>query len=340
MRRSRFFSTAAWLLTASGLLGTSAAAPAQVVIAPPILAPAPVVLVPGGNGFNYFRRNLVVSGYYVPGYAGYYPAGSFYGGPYGGIDNRVTIKIYAPTVVVSPPPVVAARDVDLRGVDLDVVGPEALRPGWRPDLAKKPPAAPAKPPEKVDVAKKVEAPAKPPPVAEIPKKENAPPPKKVAEKPAPAEPPRKSQVLTEAGLTAFRAQEYGLAALRFRQACDVEPVQAGPFFLLAQACMALGKYKDAVTAIEEGMRRQGDWPTSAFEPRTDLYMGIEDDWLLHKKHLADAQALHPQEPAYLFLQAYEWWFDGQRDQAILLFERARALAPNNEFIKMFLKAAK
>ena len=101
--------------------------------------------------------------------------------------------------------------------------------------------------------------------------------------------------------------------------------------------MALGKYKDAVQAIEKGMLFEVNWPLSAFQPRVDLYNGIEDDWLLHVKQLADAQAHSPNQPAYLFLQAYQFWFEGQRDRAAPLFAQVKVLTPGNPFIEAFLK---
>jgi hypothetical protein len=309
--------------------------PSPVAVPVPVVVPAPVLVVPGGIGISYHRRHF--SGFY----------GSFY--PYGAVDNRVTVNVIAPTVVSGPRPLFGQQGVDLRGVDLDVVGPEALQPGARREVARIP-AQPAvkKPIEKVEVAKQVEQPAKRP-VVEVPKKEAPAPPKPAPPKPPAAEklPPPKlppqaeplheNRRLVGLGLMAFQAGEYGLAALRFRQAAEVEPAQARPYFLLAQAYLALGKYKDAVVAVENGMKRQEDWPLSAFQPRVDLYKGMEDEWFAHKKQLAEVQALHPNQPAYLFLQAYQWWFDGQRDQAAEMFERAKVLTPNNPFIGAFLK---
>jgi hypothetical protein len=330
-------------LAAASAMGAASEAAAQVLITPPaVLAPAPLVLVP--SSFGYSRRHVTVAGFYYG--AGYtvgavIPAGVVYGYPYGSVESRINVRIISPTVVVAPRPIFAAQDVDLRGVDLDVVGPEVLQPGGKPNLIQIPaPPADKRPRERMDLPKKVEPPKAPAP-QEPPKKEAAapkpPPPPDKPEVPAPKEGPlEESRRLTELGMSAFRERQYGLAAFRFLQAAEAEPAQAVPYFLLAQADVALGKYKDAVAAIEKGMRRQENWPLSAFQPR-DLYKGIEEDWFAHKKQLADAQALHPNQPTYLFLQAYEWWFDGQRDEAVLMFERARVLAPDNEFIAEFLK---
>jgi hypothetical protein len=343
-RMTRLCGFVAALLT----LASSSEAVAQLLVSPPVLVPAPVVLIPNAIGITYQRRHLPLAGFYNTGYAvgAAVPSGAVYGYPYGSLDGRITVKIISPTVVLAPRPLFPVQDVDLRGVDLDVVGPEVLQPGGKPNLIQIPvPPADKRPRERMELPKKVEPPARPPAVPEPPKKEVAP---KPAPPPAPAKPAppdlpgakegplEESRRLTELGLSAFHDRQYGLAALRFGQAAEAEPAQPIPYFLLAQANVALGKYKQAVAAIENGMRRQDDWPLSAFQPR-DLYKGIDDDWFFHKKQLADVQALHPNQSVYLFLQAYQWWFDGQRDQAIPMLERARVLAPENPFIAEFLK---
>jgi hypothetical protein len=325
-----------WFVAASLVLSFTFEAPAQVVFAPPpVVVSGPVLVLQGGIG------NALVPGFYTAGYPLWAPAGSVYGNSYGGFDSRITIKVISSTVVVRQP-VFPAQEVDLRGVDLDVLGPEALRPGANaarillpPPEVKKPAEIPE--PRKVEPAK---APAVPP-RKEIPAPPKPAPPPKADRPPGlgepKAEPLEESRRLTELGLNAFRAQEYNLAARRFDQAAEVAPAQAYPYFLLAQAFVALGKYQQAVAAIENGMSRQQDWPLSRFQPRADLYQGIEADWFAHKKQLADAQSRDPNQPVFLFLQAYQWWFDGQRDEATWMFERVRVLAPDNPFIAEFLK---
>jgi hypothetical protein len=330
-----------WFVAASLVLSLTYEAPAQVVFAPPpVLVSGPVLVIQGGIGC--YRRNALVPGFYTAGYPLWVPAASVYGNAYGGFDSRITIRVISPTVVVRQP-VFPAQEVDFRGVDLDVVGPEALRPGANTARILLPPPGDKKPAEMPE-PRKIE-PAKPP-AAEPPKKEvpappkPAPPPK--ADRPPglgepKAEPLEESRRLTELGIDAFRAREYNLAARRFDQAAEVAPAQSYPYFLLAQAYMALGKYQQAVAAIENGMSRRQDWPLSRFQPRALLYQGTEPDWFAHKKQLADAQSRAPNQPVYLFLQAYQWWFDGQRDEATWMFERARVLAPDNPFIAEFLK---
>ena len=343
------------------ILVVSCEAPTQVIFTRPVVVgPGPVFVAPGGGlGLRYQRRNVAISGVL----SGGLPVAPFFPGPqailapppfvygyppYAASHTHVTVHVVAPTVILGPRPLFPQYEVDLSGVDLDVVGPEALLPQGKiaPPQAKK--AAP-KPP----LARPVEVPQ--PPLAEVPPKKKdvvkvAPaefPPKKkdiVNLPPVPpglpepkAEPLEESRRLIELGLAAFQAREFGLAAQRFRQAIDVAPNQAQPHFLLTQAYLALGKYKEAVTAIEKGMQRQDDWPLSAFQPRFDLYKGIDEVWFAHKKQLEEVTALHPNQPAYVFLQAYQAWFDGRRDEAAELFRRVKVLAPDNDFADAFLK---
>lgn len=283
---------------------------AQIIIAPPPPPPGQIIVGP------IFRRQIT-------------------------IVTTVFPLPPPPVVYYQPRPIFPQQPVDLSGVDFDLVGPEALQP----NLAKAPPR------KAVEAAKPAEAP-RPPKVVEQPKKQPAakPLPEKAPAQPPPkanppglpppkAEPIDESRRLVNLGLDSFTAKEYGLAAMRFRQAIEADKAQGQPYFLLAQAYYAMGRYKDAVAAIEKGMQRVEDWPLSASQPRVDLYKGIEDDWFAHKKQLEDARTLNPKQPAYLFLQAYQLWFDGQRDQALDLFRQAKALSPDNVFIDAFLRAA-
>jgi thioredoxin-like negative regulator of GroEL len=170
------------------------------------------------------------------------------------------------------------------------------------------------------------------PAAELPKKQ-----------PAEPEPPKAWQNDTDRliglGMAAFKNQEYGLAAMRFRQAHEADPMESKPHFYLAQANVALGKFRAAVAAIEDGLRRQPNWPLAQFQPRLDMYQGIEDEWLAHKKQLEVVHAGQPEHPAYAFLTAYLLWFDNERDQAAHLFRKIRPLVQDPTFIDAFLKVA-
>jgi hypothetical protein len=237
--------------------------------------------------------------------------------PYGPVPAPVTINNVTVNNFYPPPP----RD-DLSGVDLDL-GP----PPWKPPVQAKRPPAP-EPPQ-----------VKPPP-----------PPKPKVEPPEPREPalpaapepfrdPRREAVfLIETGLRDFTAKHYGLAALRFRQAALVDRNSALGRFYLAQAYVALGKYREAVVAIQEGMDLNPAWPRGAFRPRVELYHGIETDFADHLRDLQAALARSPDNRFLLFLTAYELWLDGRHKDAEPLFLRARAVTLDPSYIDRFLRA--
>jgi hypothetical protein len=139
------------------------------------------------------------------------------------------------------------------------------------------------------------------------------------------------------GREAFAAQEYGRAERRFQQAVQVLPQDAHAYFLLAQAQFALGKYAEAVSSIHAGMRLQVNWPSALFWPR-DLYESNVDDYNEHLKNLARALSRYPDDPALLFLQGYELWFDDKRDEAKPFFVRAAARATDASFSRQFVPA--
>src|SRR5262249_530024 len=170
------------------------------------------------------------------------------------------------------------------------------------------------------------------------------PPQPEPQKPQPLPPPKdnpkdEATRLLDLGLTAFSQQHYGLAAFRFRQALEANAAPVRAHFLAAQAALALGKDKDAVAAIEEGMRRRPDWPNADFNPRKELYKGAEPDFMEHLDRLHETVKKSPENPTYLFLYAYALWFDGRRAEAVPLFQRARDKAADKTYIDAFLKAA-
>jgi thioredoxin-like negative regulator of GroEL len=148
-----------------------------------------------------------------------------------------------------------------------------------------------------------------------------------------------SALLIGEGQRAFADQEYGLAAQRFHQAAVADRKSAKARFLLGQALFALGKYREAVAAIHEGMDLDLNWPRNAFRPRIDLYKGIEADFTAHLKDLEDALAGSPDNRFLLFLDAYQLWLDGRPMEAVVLFRRARAVTVDTSYIDRFLRAA-
>jgi tetratricopeptide (TPR) repeat protein len=152
----------------------------------------------------------------------------------------------------------------------------------------------------------------------------------------PPEPSDDASTLVALGKKAFAAGEYERAERRFRQASVESPADAMPYFLMAQAQFALAKYQEAVASIEAGMRRQPDWPDANFRPRT-LYGADPPQFADHLRRLTDTLARFPNDPFLLFLAGYELWFDGQREKARDLFQRARTVTPDKTSLDRFLK---
>jgi hypothetical protein len=301
-----------------------------------------------GLGFSYQRRNLSVFGFLGgSSFSRYGAGGPYFFDPYG--PPPLLYGPYPPPpVVILPPPVVLQRvgprlvkpqpslEDEIRGIDLDAVPTtkESSRQEKVPeplplDLPGKDVSKPVPPVRPDDQA--------PPKDKAPPKKDPIPPPPPVPPKDGPKE---ESARLTNLGLAAFGEQAYGLAALRFRQATRADPNGARAHFLLAQAQFALGKYHQAVEAIHAGMRLHKDWPAAPFQPRLDLYGGIEEDFTEHLKRLEGAVKGDPNNLELLFLLAYQLWFDGRRDEAVARFRQARPLTPDPSFIDQFLAAAK
>ncbi|HEV3262703.1 MAG TPA: hypothetical protein VG013_38060 [Gemmataceae bacterium] len=183
--------------------------------------------------------------------------------------------------------------------------------------------------------KRAQEPMLPAPAEPVPGKPAAP--GKLPPAPAPAELP-KDPFARQIALAkqAFAARLYGLAERRFREAVRMDPDEALPHFLLAQAEFALGKYQQAVDAIHAGMRLRPDWPDADFRP-AELYAANADDFDEQRKRLEDALTENPRDPVLLFLLGYELWFDGRQKDALRYFQRAAAVAPDKTFINHFLK---
>jgi tetratricopeptide (TPR) repeat protein len=271
-------------------------------------APAQFIIgVPSGIDFRYRSGGLRVRGFIPIG--GYYPYPLYYPPPpvVGIVEQRVTVH-------VMPPPTVIVRSAapDLSGIDLDVE-PASKIWGEKPGLAKRPT-------EKIGEAARIELA-----------------PEKAKPKPEPVPEGRR---LTELGIEAFQVGEYNVARRRFQQVADEAPMAARPLFLEAQALIAMGKYREAVEIIEQGLKRMPDWPTSGYRPKRELYDKDEGTWTSHRKQLEQAQRLHPKNADYAFLLGYLAWFDGERDPAVEHFRAARSLAPDAPWSELFLKVAK
>jgi hypothetical protein len=307
----------------------------------------------GHFGFSLSRGG----GYYPlsypcgPGYFGYPAFAPF-------PASTTFVQVYSPPVY-SPPPIIVAPNGFRRGDDepaprrepprqrIDDIDPRdfppgepaggfrPIRPEERARIQQGQPAEPPAPPMPPAVPPAPKVPAAPPVPMEKPKAARAP------ELPRPAQPETDPQAesarLAALGREAFAAGEYGRAAERFRQASAAAPRDPEAQFLLAQTQVALGKYDEAVAAIHVGLRLRPDWPTTAFRP-VELYGDSVADLPRHLEWLEEALRQHPNDPVLLFLYAYQLWFDGRRDEARLLFQRALPLTPDPSDCERFLLA--
>jgi hypothetical protein len=262
------------------------------------------------------------------------------GGPKGKAAIQITVSSYSsraylvtpyaylppsPVTVVyyTPPPVVVVTPPRLLLDDFRLQAPPLLRP-----IEPMPPAdaGPVRPPER-EARPAQPAPPKPTPIV----------------RPEPPLPPQIEERedekvrLIRLGREAMARSEYGRAAERFRQAGVVAPGEALPQFLLAQALLALGKYRDAVDALYAGLALEPAWPAATFRP-LELYGPNVVDYSEHLRRLDEILTRHPDDPVLLFLSAYALWFDGRKDEARVLFRRALPGATNPAVIERFLDA--
>jgi len=147
------------------------------------------------------------------------------------------------------------------------------------------------------------------------------------------------QRLLRKGNEAFAAGDYKSALGQYQQAVATAPLEPMGYFHLAQAHLAVGKLAEAGVAIERGMRLHPNWPKAPFQPRA-LYGDQAGDFQRHLGALAEQVGRNMNDESLLFLLAYQLWFDGQRAEATLLFERAGALAHDTTLIDRFLKVAR
>ena len=241
--------------------------------------------------------------------------------------SRITINNYYGN---SAPLIGAGYAQDTRGYDLDQV-PIKKAPAVEPE-------EPSRQLPGVDVSK-AKPTVRPGDMPEKPAVKGPPP--ELPPPPGPLPDPRDESLrLVELGAGAFQAGAYGLAAQRFRQAIKVNPALPPAYFLLAQAEFALGNYRDAVETIHAGMKIDKQWPRTVYQPRLELYKGRDAEYGDHMKHLTDAAAATPNNATLLFLVAHQLWFDGQRKDALALFQRVRPLADVQDrvYIDAFLAA--
>jgi hypothetical protein len=312
----------------------------------------PVIGYPGGIGFGgtiYVGRLRIGYGGFIPP-----PPYGFYGpGPFGYSSRTTVVQIYSPP----PPPIVFAPPLLAPALPDPILLPRRPvvevppEPEPQPPPAERPlPGAPAgrfRPLRPEDRAR-AEEPVKPPeqqpkppmPPPELkPKPPDAQPPALPRPPQPQADPRAENARLVELGRLAFAAGEYGRAAHRFRQATAAAPDEPLAYLLLGQALFALEKYGGAVEALRSGMRLQPDWPLARFRPLELHGAGVADYPDLMRR-LEDALARHPNDPVLLFLYGYQLWFDGRKEEARPVFQRALMVAPpaDRPLIERFLHA--
>ena len=334
-----------WTAVLLGLTLAAAPAPAQGLF---IAYRDPYFAFPaGGAAFSYSRWHgrssyaLSVGGLYGPGL-----------GSYGYSSSQLTV-VYSPPPVIVIPSLSPEDREDLtlerlrESLEADAPGRDADRPprgeqhfgGFHKidSHPRKPESLPA-PAPKADAPPPAPSPPAPKPPPAPPVLPPGPPPD-MPRPPGPlADPDAESARLLGMGRAAFANREYGRAAERFRQAAAVTPNLPAPQFLLAETLFAQGKYHDAVEAIHAGMALQPDWPGSRFAP-LDLYGPNPADYADHSRALADALGRWPGDPDLLFLDGVVLWFDGRRDDARPLFQKALPGIADPAMVQRFLRAA-
>jgi hypothetical protein len=266
-----------------------------------------------------------------------------------GVFEQTTV-IYAvqppppPLIVLVPaprPPRILLDDLGRDGLPRELwEGRAPPQPPPAPPDNRLPPPRPM-PPEQLKPPKE-EKPKEEKPKEEKPRPEAPKPPVREPELPPfpqpEVDPVAENARLVALGKQAFATLQYGRAAERFRQATRAAPQLPQAHFLLAQALVALGKYRDAVEAINAGMALQPDWPTLRFQP-LELYGVNVADYSEHLLQLDATLTRHPGDPVLLFLNAYQLWFDGRKDEARLLFRRVPPGTAGPGVVERFLRAA-
>ena len=139
----------------------------------------------------------------------------------------------------------------------------------------------------------------------------------------------------ELGRDAFAQAEFGRAQERFRQAVKAAPQQSAAHFSLAQSQFAVGKYREAVASILQGLKTRPDWPKARFQPR-ESYGNNPGLFDKHLQALKDALDARPDDAGLLFLYGYQLWFDGRSKEAIPILEKALERTTDPEPIQLFL----
>lgn len=333
---------------AIGLLAPFLVVPSLKAQPFPVPVPVPIAIAPvPGISINFAkaRNNSLFTFSYNRGF-GLVPNYGYGGiGPFGPISpiapsfasTRFTqIVIQGPPIVLPPPapPFFFPEDPPVRGPLAGRVMP--MRPEEEPEVF----------PPVIEIPKdrnKVKQPDPPAPKKEEPPKKEVPPPpppdpdRLLPRQPMNPDPRQESLRQLDLGKEAFERGEYGRAAERFRQASDLAPTSALPHFYLAQAQLAMGNHRRAFDILQVGLRLQPDWARQPFQPLA-LYGDHGNDYAEQIRLMEDLVLATPNDPVILFLAAYQLWFDGRREEARPLFERAAPAMPDPGMTERFLQA--
>ncbi len=215
--------------------------------------------------------------------------------------------------------------------------PVLLVNGLPPDVARFVSQLPEfPPPAEREILANIIPPVPAPKPAPLPKPDFAAPPGLLAPPPA-ADQNEESERQVKLGRESFASGQVGLAAQQFQKAINAAPKRALPYFLLAQAQYAVGRYREAVVAVLAGLKLEPNWPATLFDPR-DLYEGNAADFALDLEKLHQAADRSPEEPALSFLYGYELWLNGRRDEARKSFERTLVNSADPAPIRLFLNS--
>ncbi len=295
-------------IAAAAVLFAASAAHAQYPYGPPGRNKSTVVIQVRNGPFSSFIAAASYQGYGPYGYVN-----PWYYGP---------VPIYVPIYIPPPqpsPPVVIQNFVQPPPPIVEP-GRPAFPAEFDPNPAKAAPKIAAKPGAKLGPAPKPGAPG------------------------GIQDPPRPAKVIgradadraVEAGRKAFVDGQYGRAAELFLRAAEIAPNEASIQFLMAQAYFALGKYREAVSAITAGIAVRPDWADARFESR-DPYgkkPALFDD---HLAALRKAVAAFPDDATLAFLLGHELWFDGKVDEARTVLHKAQKLGNDATPVGVYLK---
>lgn len=130
--------------------------------------------------------------------------------------------------------------------------------------------------------------------------------------------------LIDSGDDEFFQRRFAQALGHYRQAAAAARDLADAQFRQAFAQIAIGRYSEAVKAIERGLQLNPDWADSDFT-LDDLYGDNKELKKSHLDALKNAVAAHPHDAELLFLLGVFLYFDGQKTASAPFFHRAEAV---------------